>query len=108
MAVAYIPPSDTEQLKGFLEIVKSVKHDRIIITGDFNAKSHQWHKSSVKESGKLSETFLHDSHMICINDGKPTRRQSDSVIDLFISSPSLIPKISMRETLFMKTYNLII
>ena len=37
--------------------------------------------------------------MICINDGKLTRRQSDSVIDLFISSPCLIPKISLCETL---------
>ena len=99
IAVAYIPPSDTEQLKGFLEIVKSVQHGHIIITGDFNAKSHEWHNSSVNESGKLLETFLHYSHMICINDGKSTRRQSDSIIGLFISSPSLIPKISMCETL---------
>ena len=99
IAVAYIPPADTEQLKGFLEIVKSVQHEHIIITGDFNAKSQEWHNSSVNESGKLLETFLPDSHMICINDGKPTRRQSDSIIDLFISSPSLIPKISMCETL---------
>ena len=34
-----------------------------------------------------------------MNDGKPTRRNSDSVIDLFLSSPELIPKISLCETL---------
>ena len=37
--------------------------------------------------------------MVCVNDGKPTRRSSDSVIDLFLTSPELVPKISFCETL---------
>ena len=34
-----------------------------------------------------------------MNDGKPTRRSSDSVIDLFLSNPEIVPKISLCETL---------
>ena len=99
LAVAYIPPSETKQLKDFLDIVKTVNHKHIIITGDLNAKSQEWQNSSLNESGKLLECFLHDSHFVCVNDGKPTRRGSDSVIDLFLTSPELVPKISLCETL---------
>lgn len=99
LALAYIPPTDSEQLKSFLDIVKSVNHENIIITGDLNAKSQEWQNRSINESGKLLETFLHESHFICVNDGKPTRRNSDSVIDLFLTNPELIPKISLCETL---------
>lgn len=86
-------------MKAFLDIVESVNHKHIIITGDLNAKSQEWQNSSSNESGKVLESFLHESHFLCVNDGKPTRRNSDSVIDLFLSSPELIPKISLCETL---------
>ena len=99
LAVAYIPQSESKQLKEFLDILKSVNHKHIIITGDLNAKSQEWQNSSLNESGKLLECFLHDSHFVCLNDGKPTRRSSDSVIDLFLTNPELVPKISLCETL---------
>ena len=86
-------------MKDFLDIVRKVKHKHIIITGDLNAKSQEWQNSSLNESGKLLECFLHDSHFVCLNDGKPTRRSSDSVIDLFLSNPEIVPKISLCETL---------
>ena len=64
LAVAYIPPTDTEQLKAFLDIVESVNHEHIIITGDLNAKSQEWQNSSSNESGKILESFLHESHFL--------------------------------------------
>ena len=45
------------------------------------------------------EDYLHRSGLICINDGKPTRRQSDSVIDLFIVSPRVVPEVAICETM---------
>ena len=86
-------------MKEFLDIIKSVNHKRIIITGDLNAKSQEWQNSSLNESRKLLECFLHDSNFVWINDGKPTRRSSDSVIDLFPTNSELVPKISLCETL---------
>ena len=53
----------------------------------------------MNESGKILEQFLLESHFVCLNDGKPTRRNADSVIDLFITNPDLVPKISLCETL---------
>ena len=65
------------------------------------AKSQEWNNPSVNECGKSLEQFLHDTHFVCINDGKLTRRNTDSVIDHidFIANPELVPKISLCETL---------
>ena len=51
------------------------------------------------EMAKYWRVFLHESHFVCLNDGKPTRRNSNSVIDLFITNPDLVPKLSLCETL---------
>ena len=87
------------RLVNFLEIVKTVDYKHIVITGDLKAKSQEWQNNSLNESGKLLECFLHNSHFVCVNDSKPTRRNSNSVIDLFLTSPELVPKISLCETL---------
>ena len=69
----YKPPNQKEQMKLFVELIKTVKSKNIIITGDLNAKSHEWNNPSVNECGKLQEQFLHDTFFVCTNDGKPTR-----------------------------------
>ena len=66
---------------------------------NLNAKSQEWQNNSLNVSGKLLECFLHNSHFVCVNDGKPTRCNSNSVNDLFLTSPELVPKISLCETL---------
>ena len=100
LIVAYIPPDQTEQMKMFSELLKSCSSSKnVIITGDFNAKSQEWHNTTLNGNGKILENFLHESHYVCLNDGKPTRRKSNSVIDLFITNPNQVPKISLCETL---------
>ena len=42
---------------------------------------------------------MHRSGLLCINDGQPTRRTSESVIDLFVVSPRVIPEVVMCETM---------
>lgn len=105
LVVAYIPPGQTKEMKLLSDLIKSFNSKNIIITGDFNAKSQEWYNTSSNESGKILEQFLQESHFVCLNDGKPTRRNVNSVIDLFIINPDLVPKIS--KLLHMKLYNLI-
>ena len=50
-------------------------------------------------SGILTEEYLHRNALLCINDGQPTRRLSDSVIDLFIVSPRVVPEVAVCETM---------
>ena len=90
-------------MKLFVKVITTVKSKNIIITGDLNAKSQEWNNPSVNECGKLLEQFLHDTFFVYINDGKPTRRNTDSVIYLFITNPELVPKISLCETLTYET-----
>ena len=45
------------------------------------------------------EEYLHRNALLCINDGQPTRRLSDSVIDLFIVSPRVVPEVAVCETM---------
>ena len=100
LKVAYIPPDQTEQMKMLSELVNSCTGSKhVIIIGDFNAKSKEWHKISLNESGKILEKILHESYFVCLIDGKPTRRNSLSIIDLYITNPDLIPRILLCETL---------
>ena len=42
---------------------------------------------------------MHKLDLSRINDDQPTRRKSDSIIDLFVVSPSLIKKVIQCQTL---------
>ena len=42
---------------------------------------------------------MHSSGLLCINDGQPTRRTSDRVIDLFVVTPKVVPEVIACETL---------
>ena len=41
---AYVPPGETDQMKGLIGIVENLENDykEVIITGDLNAKSMEW------------------------------------------------------------------
>ena len=49
-----------------------------------NAKSLEWSNNRPNTGGLLLEDFLHKNGLLCVNDGHPTRRLSDSLIDLYI------------------------
>ena len=50
-------------------------------------------------NGILLEEYLHRNALLCINDGQPTRRLSDSVIDRFIVSPRVVPEEVVCDTI---------
>ena len=69
------------------------------MTGDLNAKSLDWNNKNNNLCGTILEEYMHKNGLLCINDWLPTRRTSDSVIDLFIVSPKVIPNVVMCETM---------
>ena len=70
-----------------------------MLTGDLNCKILEWNNNKSNTCGGILEEYLHRSGLLCMNDGLPTRRLSESVIDLFIVSPKLVSEIVRCETL---------
>ena len=101
LIIGYIPPNKQEQMKEFTVLIENAKkeYNNMIVTGDFNAKSQDWNNLERNSSGIILEKYLNESNMLCINDGKATRRNSSSVIDLFLVSSSLVRKVNLCETL---------
>ena len=101
LVAAYVPPEKKEQLEGLLTVIDKCKkeHKNIIITGDLNSKSLDWNNRKSNTCGNILEEYMHRNGLLCINDGQPTRRNSDSVIDLFLVTPRVIPEVIMFETM---------
>ena len=100
LITAYIPPEKKEQLEGLFSILDHCKdYKHIILTGDLNAKSLEWNNKKTNKMGILLEDYLHRNALLCINDEQPTRRVSDSVIDLFIVNPRVVPEVAVCETM---------
>ena len=70
-----------------------------MITGDLN----DWNNRKSNTCGNVLEEYMHRNGLLCINDGQSTRRNSDSVIDLFLVTPRVIPEVIMCETGNLKT-----
>lgn len=47
----------------------------------------------------LLQNTMHMLNLVCVNDNQPTRRLSDSIIDLFIVSPPVLRKTVQCQTL---------
>ncbi|XP_053372804.1 uncharacterized protein LOC128546371 [Mercenaria mercenaria] len=101
MLACYIPPTKTDDMKTFISMLEDYRKSfkNILVTGDFNAKSKLWGNQSDNYAGELLENFVLKSSFMCINDGIPTRRNSDSVIDLILITPTLRRKIECCQTL---------
>lgn len=101
LITAYIPPQKNDQMLGLIKIIKNCKSKfhHVLVTGDFNAKSLAWNNIKVNTCGTLLDGYLHESGLICMNDGQATRRASDSVIDLFLISPKLSQEVEFCQTL---------
>ena len=69
------------------------------MTGDLNAKCMEWGNSSNNACGNILQNCMHSLDLSCVNDDQPTRRESDSIIDLLVVSPSLIKKVIQCQTL---------
>ena len=73
------------------------------MTGDFNAKSKLWGNKYGNYADDLLENCLLEDNFICVNDCVNTRRNSESVIDLFIIKPHLNRNIMKCATLTHET-----
>ncbi|KAL5018199.1 hypothetical protein ScPMuIL_003921 [Solemya velum] len=105
LIVVYIPPEKTRQMVKFLEFLKEIYRNnngnfiKIVLTGDFNAKSLEWGNIKDNQFGRLLKKCLLDCEIFCVNDYKPTRRQSTSVIDLFLLNWPLFRVVNGCRTL---------
>ena len=64
------------------------------MTGDLGAKSKLWGNKNENCAGELLERRIVSENLVSANDGFQTRRNSESVIDLFIVKPHLNRSIS--------------
>ena len=118
MGTVYRSPNSTDvnntELLNLLHEVSNIKHDHLIITGDFNLKEIDWESRSVKGGTESYQRKIFD----CINDlflnetiKSPTRfRGSDtpSKLDWVLSeNPELIHDISISPPLGASDHSLI-
>lgn len=105
LVLVYIPPEKTCQMVRFLEFLKEIfrnnsgKELKLVITGDFNAKSLDWGNVRENQFGRFMKRCMLDCEIFCVNDYKPTRRQSTSVIDLFLLTWPLFGVVNKCQTL---------
>ena len=96
-------PSKNRARKGLIEIVNKCNknYKNIIVTGDFNAKSKLLGNKTENYAGKLLERCMVTDNFVCVNDtvNVNTRRNSESVINLFIVKPHLNSNVSRCVTL---------
>ena len=62
----------------------------------------EWGNDKSNENFTLVKEYLHKNVFLCINDGQPTRRLSDSATDLFIVSPRVVPEKQCVKVCRMK------
>ena len=101
LIVSYIPPNKTDELKSLLEMVNDAhkSYNNVVWTGDFNAKNKLWGNRVENSAGDILELYLRTNNSVILNDGLPTRRNCQSVIDLVLTTPSIVKKISACQTL---------
>ena len=63
-----------------------------------NAKSLDCNNKKTNTCGNILAENMQRNNRLCMTDGKPTRRNSDSVNDLFIVTPRVVPQVVMCET----------
>jgi hypothetical protein len=97
--VPYIPPDKPELMKHLCNHVEKSKLENLILVGDFNAKSYEWNNRTENKHGEYLEHCMSNCNLICMNDGQATRRQSDSVIALFLVSRNIYNNIKTYITL---------
>ena len=99
----YVPPNalkNEAEWSGVLEPLLSLG-ERVIITGDYNARSQLWCDTDSNTNGKSLDEAYTNLDCIIMNDYGPTRvaerpGDTDSCIDLTLASPDLAPQLIWR------------
>ena len=86
---AYVPPQQESQLLQLCNSIQQANVDNLVLMGDLNGKSQEWNNSTSDRHGDLIEDMLAINRLIIHNDGQPTRRGGQSVIDLIITSAGI-------------------
>ena len=89
LVVAYVPPNKDDQLKTLVSKVQKLGKKNILLLGDLNAKSKEWHNSVANTAGSVVEDLMTTCNLVCYNDSQLTRRDSNRVIDLVLCSAEL-------------------
>lgn len=104
------PKGNIENLLTKIENVIQKTHiENILITGDFNAKSHSWGGDKLDDRGELVLEFIIKNNLNLINDknSEPTFQNSrgKSWIDLSIVSNNLIREVKNWKVLNEPSYS---
>lgn len=89
----YMPSNDTmAKFKRTLKELKTLirdNHDRVLLCGDFNARSVLWGCNTGERRGAVLDEWISEMNLIILNRGRvPTcvRPQGSSIVDLTIAS----------------------
>ncbi len=95
----YVPPEKPQLMEDLCQQITNKMPENTVVIGDLNAKNYQWNNKVENNHGKLLETCMTNNKLICCNDGQATRRNSESVIDLALTSESMYKDVISCETL---------
>ena len=101
LCVVYIPPVSIPQVAKFQEATKKIlqTHRRVMIVGDFNGRSSSFGDRKENNQGEAVVDFINSCDLFLENiDGVVTRKKSESVLDLVLSSPDASQRITGWRT----------
>ena len=96
---AYVPPQQESQLQQLSISIQQANVNNLVLMGDLNGKSPEWNNTTSDRHGDLIEDMLAHNRLIIHNDGQPTRRGGQSVIDLVITSADIAILVKDCSTL---------
>jgi hypothetical protein len=82
----YVPPEKPKLMEELCNHINRKMSENTILVGDLNAKSYQWNNGNENSHGRLLEDCMTQSQLICLNDGQAIRRNSNSIIDLALTT----------------------
>ena len=88
----YVPPEKPKLMEELCNHINRKMSENTILVGDLNAKSYQWNNGNENSHGRLLEDCMTQNQLICLNDGQATRRNSNSIIDLALTTQTTYKK----------------
>ena len=102
MCIPTLAAKTKKKKKQLLQLIDSIQQanvDNHILTGNLKDKSLEWNNTTSDRHGELIEDMFANNRLIIHNDGQPTRRGGQSVIDLIITSADIAPLVKDLSTL---------
>ncbi|CAF0942296.1 unnamed protein product, partial [Brachionus calyciflorus] len=84
----YLSPSSSLNSEFLVEANK--KYKNLLIIGDLNCISQNWHCKYKNQNGRTLEQILEDQNLYVLNDDTPTYKRSENILDLTICSSNLL------------------